>query len=139
VKLIKLNTKTTLATLLLVIAGLISYAVFMPEPGDELKVSDNGKAYVKGEVIENNLGCRVNVSCYFRLEVNNQNIEVVYHEGDVSVGCQSKQSTGLEEVKRGERIQAYGDYKKNGNLYYINTCGSRDYFVLRAEEAAPKY
>ncbi len=83
---------------------------------------------IQGIIIENNLGCRVDLHCYLRVRVGNQEIKVIYHYGEWPP-CQNERTADEAEMLNiGQEVKVYGIITGQNE---ISTCDSQDYYVQR--------
>ncbi len=103
------------------------------------RIWNDGTAYVEGEVIDHVSGCQVDGVCELIVQTGNQKVALVYAEGDIE--CFNTQVSSWvnwgRNVNKGTVIKAYGEYKKIGSKEYLTFCGSKDYFILGADDQVP--
>jgi hypothetical protein len=103
------------------------------------KTWDDGTAYVEGNVIDHVSGCEVDGACKLIVQTGNQRVALVYTEGDLE--CLNIQAASWvkwgQNVNKGTAVKAYGAYNKLGSEERITFCGSKDYFILGADDQVP--
>lgn len=97
--------------------------------GDELKVNNDGTARVTGTVLENNQGCRVDAACYLLVKAGSKTVRVVYHPGDVEGQVNKSAYRAGSSVGKGDRVTAYGRYRKRGDSDIIETFSSDEFYI----------
>lgn len=81
---------------------------------------------IRGVVVENNLGCTLDVACFLRVEANDSVVTVVYHYGEWPP-CQNEAATefGLR-VGVGANVEIFGRLESDGSF---STCDSPYYYI----------
>ena len=97
-----------------------------PLTGDEAIM--NEEKVIRGLVVENNLGCRVDALCYLRLLSNDQEILVVYHYGEWPPCLNEEAADQGEQLKEGEQVEVLGKVIGDGR---VSTCDSPDYYIRK--------
>ena len=94
-----------------------------------LSIGNDGTAIVVGPVVENVKKCTVDLSCFLKLKFHDEEIHVLYvtSEGDRCINEQASRQ-GLE-VKKDHRIEALGQYNKQGKLHILSTCPSKAFYI----------
>lgn len=94
-----------------------------------LSIGKDGTATVVGIVHENVKRCTVDLSCYLKLKFQDQDVKVLYvtSEGTRCINGQASER-GLA-VKKDQRIEAHGEYHKEGKLHMISTCPSNSFYI----------
>ena len=98
--------------------------------GTSLEIAANRSAIVVGVVDENYQGCTVDLTCYLRLRLDRSEVRVVYGRGDGAKCTNEKAARQGFEVKKGQRVKAYGQYAKLGKLHIVSTCPSEGFYIL---------
>lgn len=98
-------------------------------PETSLTISKDNTAVVKGPVLDNIKKCTVDLSCYLEMKFQNETVHVVYvtAEGQPCVNEQGSRQ-GIN-IKKGQRVEAYGQYHKEGQLHIISTCPSGTFYI----------
>jgi hypothetical protein len=94
-----------------------------------VKVGNDGTATVSGTVLENIKKCTVDLKCYLLLKKGDEEIRVIYGSGEGSNCLNDKATDAGFQVKKGQKINAYGSYGKLGKRYIISTCSSNDFYI----------
>lgn len=118
------------------IAGVITITLLAQFGSAQSQSSDtiitigrDGTATIIGTVRENVKRCTVDLSCYLRLKFQDQDVKVVYVTGEGS-RCNNEQAAnhGLA-VKKDQRVEAHGEYHREGSLHIISTCPSNSFYI----------
>lgn len=89
----------------------------------------NDTATVVGIVDENVKRCTVDLSCYLELRFQGEAVNVVYVNTEGKACPNEKASHQGLAVKRGQRVEAHGQYQKEGNVHLISTCPSNNFYI----------
>lgn len=100
-------------------------------PLDPLVMTAGQELTVRGRVIENDLGCDLNVACFLRVETDGHEAVVLYHYGEWPP-CSNEPAirAGLL-VGEGDTIEAFGIVGEEGG--YLSTCESAEYYIRIAQ------
>lgn len=81
---------------------------------------------VSGVVIENSLGCEVDVACFVRLLSGEEEIAVIYHYGEWPP-CNNVEAihAGIA-LEKGDRVEVLGRIEEGGEF---STCESEAYYI----------
>ena len=105
--------------------GIVTYTIDLrlslsQELGDEITI--------EGEVIENNLGCEVDLSCYISIDYKGVMFKVIYHYGEFPP-CKNIEMIGTGiKLNKNNKIQVYGKLIENN---VITVCDSESYFIKK--------
>lgn len=114
---------------ILSIATALSFPIFTY--ADTFEIKNDGTAYVEGRVIEHTAGCEVDGSCSLTVQANNQKVVLIYAQGESE--CKNTQAASWvkwgENIKIGSMVKAYGAYSKNGDMYWLVFCDSKDFYI----------
>jgi len=95
-----------------------------------LKIDAGGNATIIGIVLDNNHGCTIDLRCYLKLQVGDQEVKVIYNPGEGEHFCfNNKAAQRGFNVKEGQKVRVYGKYKKIGNRQFLTTCPSKAYYI----------
>jgi len=81
---------------------------------------------IQGVVTENRLGCIADASCSLRLQVNRQEVKVVYQWGGEMSPCSNQASEEGLAIKQGDAVEVFGIVSEDN---VITTCGLEDYYI----------
>lgn len=87
-----------------------------------LTATPNGFATVEGRVLLNVQGCTHDLACYLRLDWRGQEVRIYYHRGEFSPCTDLDMVKRGSSVARGDRVRAYGLYRRVHDLHMIDVC-----------------
>lgn len=96
---------------------------------DQLELGSDGTATATGTVIENYLGCRIDVACYLRLRVGKKEVRIIYHPGESEGHLNKNAYEQGAKANKGGRVTAYGQYRKRGTIEAIETFSSDAFYI----------
>ncbi len=96
-----------------------------------LTILSGGTATFVGTVSQNVTGCRNDTSttCFFTASAGQGNVKIQYDNNEDYVCANEKAAASGLAVTPGTHVRVSGAYRKTGDSYSINTCGSPDYFI----------
>jgi hypothetical protein len=99
--------------------------------GEKLDVASDGTAKATGLVLENNLGCEVDLECYPRVKIADREIRVTYSPAEGPEQLIKNWSAGDQgfSAKKGERVTVYGKYRKAGTLDMIEIYSNEKFYI----------
>lgn len=95
-----------------------------------LEIDNEGRATVVGTVLENNKGCTVDLKCYLRLQMGDEEIRIIYGSGEGDICSNAKATEQGFKIQKGQKIKAYGTYRKLGKQHFMSTCPSDAFYIL---------
>lgn len=100
-----------------------------PRQETSLKINEDRTATVTGVVLENVRDCAVDLACYLRLRVKQEDVQAIYvaEEGIPCVNSQA--ATAGSKVAKGQKVTIYGAYSKLGSVHVISTCPAESYYI----------
>lgn len=121
----------SLAILIIVAGGVYYLRSTAPKPLSTpvtSQFSEGQEVKITGKVLENNLGCTIDVECYLRLLSNGRELSVVYAPPR-GMPCLNQQTSqqGIE-IKVSDEVEVFG---KIANENEIITCDSMNYYIKR--------
>src|SRR6185369_1823848 len=94
-----------------------------------ITIGKDGTATIIGTVQENVKRCTVDLSCYLRLKFQDYDVKVVYVTGEGARCINEEASNRGLAVKKDQRIEAHGQYHREGKLHIISTCPSNSFYI----------
>jgi hypothetical protein len=94
-----------------------------------LSIGKDDTATVKGPILDNIKQCTVDLDCYLKMRFQDQDVHVVYvtNEGQRCINEQAAKQ-GFA-IKKGQRVEAHGQYRKEGDLHLLSTCPSNAFYI----------
>ena len=91
---------------------------------------DNKGMVVKfeGVVIENDLGCEIDISCVLSLKVDDYTVKVIYHYGEFPRCDNDEASIQGMSLSEGDSVEVYAGFNEEG---YLSTCESQGYYLKK--------
>lgn len=97
-----------------------------------LTTFSDGTATFIGTVSKNNTGCQNGTAsqCAFFATAGQGSVTIIYDTDDSSFCGNNKAASDGLNAGPGIGVRVNGAYRKTGDTYTINTCGSPDYFIV---------
>ena len=98
---------------------------------DKLSISGDETAKATGLVLENNLGCEVDLECYLRVKIADREIQVTYNPAEGPEQLIKNWSAGDQgfSAKKGDRVAVYGNYRKAGTFERIEIYSNEKFYI----------
>ena len=112
------------ATALLFLACCAHASAATQQSGTQLTIAPGGFATVEGRVLANERGCAHDLACYLRLAWRGEELRVYYHDGEWPACVASQATRQGDAVVAGDRIKAFGLYRRMRDVHVIDVCTS---------------